>query len=164
MRNKRSLIWKVEKEILAEIVKNSTSITEILNSLGFQNKGRNYETLKSRLTFESIDFSHIPLGFNNNLGRKFPEGLKEIPLSEILVENSNYNRFNLKKRLIKQKLLLEVCSSCGLGNVWNGKAISLQLDHINGISNDNRLENLRILCPNCHSQTDNFAGKSRRKN
>jgi len=66
----------------------------------------------------------------------------------------------LKRRLIAEKLLEYKCDQCGLDQFWNNKQISLQLDHINGINNDNRIENLRFLCPNCHSQTTNYAGKS----
>jgi hypothetical protein len=76
-----------------------------------------------------------------------------------LVENSTYNRTSLKARLIKNGTLKNVCSNCGISQ-WNGKEISLHLEHINGINNDNRIENLCLLCPNCHSQTDTYAGKN----
>lgn len=69
----------------------------------------------------------------------------------------------IKKRLIKSCQWTEKCSECGLGSEWNGKYISLQIDHINGDGMDNRLENLRFLCPNCHSQTDTFAGRNVKK-
>jgi len=82
---------------------------------------------------------------------------------EVFVENSTYARHNIKRRLIKQKMIEYVCQDCGIDRNWNGKKLSLQLDHINGVNNDNRIENLRFLCPNCHSQTDNFSGKSCRK-
>jgi hypothetical protein len=61
-------------------------------------------------------------------------------------------------------VLTEKCEICEIGSSWNNKPLVLQLDHINGINNDNRLENLRLLCPNCHSQTDTFSGKHKRKN
>lgn len=83
-------------------------------------------------------------------------------LSEILVENSEYkNATQLKERLIKEGLKENKCENpeCGLSE-WHGKPISLQIHHINGIHNDNRLENLMLLCPNCHSQTDTYAGKN----
>jgi Zn finger protein HypA/HybF involved in hydrogenase expression len=84
----------------------------------------------------------------------------EIPLELVLVENLNYGRCHLKRRLISLGLLNYYCANpeCGLTE-WLGKPISLQLDHINGVNNDNRLENLRLLCPNCHSQTDTYSGK-----
>lgn len=82
------------------------------------------------------------------------------PLEEILVENSNYtNNSSLKKRLLEEGLLKYECYECHISE-WNGKPLSLQLDHINGNNSDNRLENLRFLCPNCHSQTETFSGRN----
>lgn len=85
-----------------------------------------------------------------------------IPLPEVLVENSTYHRGNLKNRLIKYGLLENKCSICKCGPDHNGLPLTLVIDHINGIHNDNRIENLRILCPNCHSQTDTFAGRNKK--
>ncbi len=81
-------------------------------------------------------------------------------MDTILVENSSYKSSGLKKRLVREGVLEDLCKSCGLGPVWNGRPITLQLDHRNGVSNDHRLENLRILCPNCHSQTDTWTGRN----
>lgn len=83
-------------------------------------------------------------------------------LEEILVENSNYNnRTSLKKRILDEKLLEYKCALCGNTGEWMGKELSLQLDHKNGKNNDHRLKNLRFLCPNCHSQTETYAGKNK---
>ena len=77
-----------------------------------------------------------------------------------MVENSTYsNMTKFKSRLIKANLIEYKCSCCGITE-WNGKPLTLQLHHINGNNRDNRLENLTFLCPNCHSQTDNFSGKN----
>lgn len=84
----------------------------------------------------------------------------KISLEEALTENSTYNTVRLKQRLIKANLLEAKCSECAIGEIWNNKKLVLQLDHINGIHSDNRLSNLRIICPNCHSQTENFAGRN----
>ena len=87
-----------------------------------------------------------------------------IDLNEILIDNSTYyNRTSLKARLFKSNLLENKCIECGIGSIWNGKKLVLHLDHINGKYNDNRIENLRILCPNCHSQTDTYSGKNMKK-
>jgi len=82
-------------------------------------------------------------------------------LDEILVDNSPYigGSTHLKNKLLKLKLLVYKCYICNI-NDWNGKYLVLQLDHINGHKLDNRLNNLRLLCPNCHSQTETFCGKN----
>lgn len=83
-----------------------------------------------------------------------------IPLSEVLCENSTYsNMKNLKKRLVKSELLEYKCNRCSI-STWNNEQLALHLDHFNGIRTDNRLENLRLLCPNCHSQTDTYCGRN----
>lgn len=99
-------------------------------------------------------------GFTKERGR---ESKNKIPLSEILVENSTYSRGRLKNRLISERKLENKCAICGLTE-WNNKLIVLHLDHINGINNDNRLENLRLLCPNCHSQTLTYCRNKNKKN
>ncbi len=81
---------------------------------------------------------------------------------EILVENSPYKNIPiLKKRLLKEGLLEYKCAICGNTGEWLGQPLTLQLDHINGDHFDHRLENLRLLCPNCHSQTETFSGKNK---
>lgn len=83
------------------------------------------------------------------------------PLSEILVEDSTYARIHLKRRLIEEKILPYICALCDQEPEWQGQKLVLVLDHINGINNDNRRENLRFLCPNCNSQTSTFSGRNR---
>ncbi len=80
---------------------------------------------------------------------------------KIFVENSTHPRHRVKDRLIKENLIPHECAICGLGSEWNGLKLVLQLDHRNGRNNDNRLENLRFLCPNCHSQQGTYAGKNK---
>ena len=71
--------------------------------------------------------------------------------------------YKLKQKLFSEKIKNNICEECGVGPTWNGKSLNCHLDHINGISNDHRLENLKILCPNCHSQTITYAGKNIKK-
>jgi DNA-binding CsgD family transcriptional regulator len=87
-----------------------------------------------------------------------PHGL---PLDELFVAGVHRGRFNLKLRLVRSGLKQKLCEICGIA-AWNGRPISLALHHVNGDRSDNRLENLQLLCPNCHSQTDTFAGRNRR--
>ncbi len=88
---------------------------------------------------------------------------KEISLDVMLVDSRpQTSRTNLKSKLIKAGILAEECAVCGLSE-WLGKKLSLHLDHINGKSKDNRIENLRLLCPNCHSQTETYAGRNVKK-
>jgi hypothetical protein len=85
-----------------------------------------------------------------------------IPLEQVLVRDCSYSRRSLKLRLIREGLLSPACELCGQGEVWHGRAMSLILDHINGIADDNRLQNLRLVCPNCAATLDTHCGKHNR--
>jgi DNA-binding CsgD family transcriptional regulator len=84
-----------------------------------------------------------------------------MPIDELLVAGTVRNRMNLKRRLIAEGIKEPRCESCGL-DAWHGAPLTLTLHHVNGVRDDNRLENLQLLCPNCHSQTDTFAGRNGR--
>lgn len=159
---KKSKIWTTDKIILQGMVNESETFSKVLSRLGLSSKGSgNHHRLKQRLNVDDIDYSHIRAGLGNNFGRKFRRDW--IPLTNILVENSTYtSRQRLKLRLVKEGLLEYKCAVCGL-NKWLGKPLSLQLDHRNGVFNDNRLLNLRLVCPNCHSQSSTYAGKNKKK-
>jgi hypothetical protein len=163
MKPRTSIIWKIPKKKLQEVVSKSLTLTDVLNYFKLINKGRNSHTLKARFKEDKIDYSHIPLGLGHGKGRSFG-GLEPLSLKDIMVENSNYDRGHLKKRLLKLGILENKCYICGLKPEWNSKLLTLQLDHKNGISNDHRKTNLRILCPNCHAQTHTFTGAHCRYN
>ncbi len=82
---------------------------------------------------------------------------------DVFVENSDYARHHIKKRVIEQQLVPYHCSVCNIGPVWNDKPMPLILDHMNGKNNDNRIENLRFVCSNCDSQLDTYKSRNIRK-
>ncbi|MBQ4060579.1 MAG: HNH endonuclease [Bacilli bacterium] len=108
-----------------------------------------------QLKLSTSHFSQTKAANNNNTKYK---------LEDILIENSTYKNISrLKERLVKEGKLEYKCAICGNTGEWNKKILILQLDHINGKHNDHRLINLRFLCPNCHSQTENFSGRNKNK-
>lgn len=163
-RKKRSPIWLMSKEQFEALIKNSQSFGQALKAFGLVNKGRNNSTLKKRCEVDCIDISHIKLGVGSNKGRKFKQKRfsLEDALTFVFIEDSPFDR-RTSIRYIERYNLLEYKCECGCEGTWNGKELKLQLDHVNGISNDNTLKNLRWICPNCHSQTSTFAGKNKRQ-
>lgn len=157
MKQRTSLIWLESIENFQKRVDNCESIADIIRSFGFALNSANYRRIYERIKIDSIDIRHIPLGLAANKGRA--KMVSRVSIEKHLVMGSTIKTHSLKLRLIRDGYLLNQCAICGLGPEWNNKLISLHLDHINGIRNDNRLENLRILCPNCHSQTDTYSGK-----
>ena len=90
------------------------------------------------------------------------QAYRTIPLEELLVENTNWQSNKLRRRLLESNVKEHKCEVCSL-STWNGRPIPLELDHISGDKTDNRLENLRMLCPNCHAQTDHYRGRNMKK-
>lgn len=150
-------ISSLKKKEIIDLLSNHCSIHSALKSIDVYATGSGaYKTFNSRCGSLGID---PKIFLNRKKGYSIGKSPR-LPLSEILVENSPYKgTSSLKKRLIKDGVLTYQCNECGISN-WNGKAISLHLDHRNGINNDNRKENLRLLCPNCHSQTETYGGRN----
>lgn len=138
-----------EKEELEKLVKESDSFAEVLRKQGKSVSGSSIKTLKNKLNEYEISYLF--------LNRRQIHA--QIPLEEVLVENRDYSSSRLKRRLILAGLKEDKCEVCGCSNEWNGSFLTLQLDHINGNHSDNRIENLRVICPNCHSQTETFGNK-----
>jgi 5-methylcytosine-specific restriction endonuclease McrA len=156
---KTSRIWKISDGDFQNLLNSSISYSDILRKLNFDTKtGGAYRTLKSRINESNFNTELFDINRKNhyktNLIRK-----DKTKIDDILIKNSTYSRCALKRRLISENIMEYKCYLCSIIDVWNGKPIAIQLDHINGINNDNRLENLRFLCPNCHSQTDSYSGK-----
>lgn len=148
----------ITKEEYIKAANNSYSIAGMLKFLGLKPCGGNYKTLHRAIEEYDIDISHFTgQGWNVGLIFKPKEARK---LEEILTEHSYYPTWKLKNRLFKQGLKEEKCECCGLTE-WRGDKISFELHHKNGVTTDNRLENLEILCPNCHAQTDNYRGRNK---
>lgn len=149
---------------LREAVKKASSFAGVFRELGLRIGGGQHMLIKKRIHELGLDTSHFTgKGWN----KRDAAGLlfrRRIPLEQILVRNSDHASISvLKRRLIDAGLLDNRCAICGLGPEWQGKPLVLRLDHINGVRNDHRLENLRLLCPNCDSQTPTFAGRNKGK-
>jgi len=156
-------LHKYTPEELKEAVKTSGSIRQALKKLGVAPYGGNYDVFRKAVKHYDISVDHFH-GQGWNKGDKsgiLKKARRHLSLEEILQENVSYASSKLRQRLIKAGLKQHKCEVCDLEE-WNKQPISLELDHINGNRNDNRLENLRILCPNCHAQTDTYRGKNRK--
>lgn len=143
-----------EKENLIYLVETSNSYSEILRKQGKAISGASVKVLKQTLEQYNIECSFNTKSIVNK---------EKKSLEKILVQNSTYQSNKLKLRLLEEGLKENICEICGCSAVWNNKPLVLQLDHINGDHYDNRLENLRIICPNCHSQTETFSNKRNKK-
>jgi hypothetical protein len=141
---------KYTPETLNVAVQNSTSIRQVLHQLSLKEAGGNYLTIKQKIKELGLDTSHFT-------GKAWNKGLKfrpnpEKPLPELLVANSNYQSHKLRKRLIREGFFEPKCHNCNLEE-WLGAPIPLELEHVDGDRSNNQLENLTLLCPNCHAFT-----------
>jgi len=150
---------KYSQEELVEALPQCRSIRQLLLMLGMNETGSAHFSIKQQIKELGLDISHFT-GQSWNKGNKDNPTHPSKSLYEILVENSSASNSNLKKRLLKENILENICSICGQEPIWNNLPLTLQLDHINGIRSDNRIENLRILCPHCHSQTETFCSRN----
>ena len=155
---KTSPIFTTSIEEFKGYVENSVSRIDVLRKLGLRPFGVNYERLGQRIREEEIDIGHFA-GQSDHAVKV--NRARRKPLNDLLVENSSYNKTRLKERILKDNILENKCSVCGMEPEWNGGSLRMILDHINGVHNDDRLDNLRLVCPNCNSQLPTHCGKNK---
>lgn len=152
----------VDDAVFARVVMENSTVSGVLRALGLATSGgRNYQRVRDRVQDLGLCTDHW-VGHRRGSGRLGPRTKRSfVDLLVAKAPRSTSTSF-IKRKIMKAGLLPEVCSICGLGPVWQGQPLVLALDHINGDHRDFRLENLRLLCPNCHSQTPTFAGRRHR--
>lgn len=146
--------YKYDKDYFTEIVNTSLNLSDVCRKLGIVTTKGNRDTVKKYIEKYNIDVSHFTYGKSNT------NNFLKKELKDVLIEDSSFSTYHLKNRLYKEELKKPICELCGQDEKWNGMKISMILDHINGINNDHRLENLRIICPNCDSGLPTFSGKN----
>lgn len=149
-------IYELCNEDFEKLIRCSHNIKEVLFKLGMTTVGNSwgYAQVKKRMRELNVDYSAF-IGVKPLIKSQF----KRLEDKEIFICNSDTPRNIIRRRIIENDLLEYKCSCCGISE-WLDQPISLELDHINGINNDHRLENLRFLCPNCHSQTSTYGSKN----
>lgn len=156
MDEKFVLLKDVDDKAIREYVEKSKTYKQVLMSVGARTSSTNYRRLRKRIETLSLDVSHFKQpGSHLGKNRKTSQ--------ELFVFGKFTTGQRLRARLVLDKIMEDVCSVCGLGSVWNDIPLVLQVDHINGDNKDNRVENLRLICPNCHSQTTTFCGRNCKK-
>jgi hypothetical protein len=148
------------KEILGAAVNASTSVNGVLRHLGIEPVGGHHTNIARRIKAYGIDTAHfaqpVPSGatMRENRRRRTP--------TEILVSGAARRVPSERlKRAVKELGIAELCAMCGIGPVWQGEPLPLEVDHIDGSWRNNRADNLRLLCPNCHSTTDTYRGRGK---
>ena len=146
---------RVSDDEIRQVVPQCFSIAAVCRAVGLVEAGANHRFMKDRLTQLNLDTSH----FGQQISILGHKGYGRL-LETYLVKGSKISSCALKGKLLKANLLKEVCALCEMEPIWQGEKLVLHLDHIDGDSRNNVLSNLRLLCPNCHSQTLTYCGKN----
>lgn len=160
-KTKKSIIWSSSDEEFKKQVYECVTMADLLRCYGLINKGGNAKTIKRRIHELNLDTTHF-LNRSQSSIQARAMSLEKFK-SCCLLTQSSYRRSMIKAYILKFKLKDYICNVCNNKGVWQNQKLTLQLEHINGISNDNRLENLCFLCPNCHTQTETYAGKNNKR-
>ena len=150
----KAIIDNFTEQELRQMVSESTSMRELSRKLGYTSIGNNSKTIYSRLEKYNISTDH----FNG-----MAQGVVKRSVENVFIEDSTASQCTLRKWYIKGEYSEYKCAICGLEPFWNGKELTLTLDHVNGKNHDNRLENLRWVCPNCDRQLPTFGAKNPNK-
>ena len=148
------------KEILEPVVQESISVRQVLFKLGLRETGGSYRNIKARIKQFNIDSSHF-LGKGHMKNRRSFKRATPQELLRLYDPSEPKVRAHRLRRALDECDIAHQCVECGIGEIWNDKYLLLQIDHINGYVWDNRIENLRYLCPNCHSQTETYGSKNK---
>lgn len=156
-RQKRSVVWKYTREEMQQLINDSHSLVDLCKKIGINSRNGSVKSLYARILKENLDLSIL----KENKKKNGSNNSKKITI-ESFSENSEIARSSIKRFILSNNLIPYRCRDCDNNGYHNEKILSLQLEHINGVNNDNRLENLCFLCPNCHSQTETYAGKCKK--
>lgn len=157
---------KYTREVLTDVVARSISVAEVARRLGCRSfNGGAHAHISKRIKMFGLDTNHFK-GQGSNYGSRHKGGSEKLTWQEVLVKNRADRKEDTKKlrRAMIESGIPYVCGTCDSRPEWNGKLLVLQISHQNGKSTDNRKENLKFECPNCHSQTEDFGGRGARKN
>ena len=160
-RPRSHVIWGITESELTRLVASAKSTADVLRHFGLDNVGPNNRVLRKRiaqlgLSTEHLARKHSAMVRHNKVNQR--------KLQSLLTRHCTVARHAIKRRLIEAQLLKPICAVCGLKSVWQDKPLVLVLDHINGINDDYRLSNLRLVCPNCNSQLATFSGRNQKPN
>jgi len=150
-----SVLYSVD--MLRDAVSESLCYSDVTRKLGVSLCTFNFKRIQKLCDEYGISVDHF------DVKKAFRRNKKEYGKNEIFVENSRISRSRLRPACIRLGIYPGKCGECGIEEVWNGKPLIIEVDHINGNSTDNRLENLRFLCPNCHSQTHTYRRRISRR-